>query len=363
MTIEEKKKKLALLNKSFEKKYNSKMIVKGSDVPKVEFYSTGIPSIDAILGGGWAKKRIGSVYGEFSSGKTTHLLQTIAYNQKIDPDFMALYVDQENALDIEYCEKLGIDMERFQVIESDKAEKNLDALRATIEEGFYNIIVIDSTNALVPSTELEKDVSSTASIGTVAKLLSVFTRMVVGMLNKSESKTALICIEQTRDKVGGIVMNGVIPQVIGCGKAVGFYCSQRLEFKKGKPITEGDETIGNTTKVKCVKNKVYTPFAKVEVPMVFGKGFDVEMDNQMFIVDSGIIERINTQKWSYTANNGEVIEIRGQKNIIPTLKEKGLFEEAFENAKQKVFAHTDTKSEYEGIDLEEEQNKEIVVED
>ena len=91
MTLEEKKKKLASLTKSLEKKFDGKVIVKGSDVEPVEYYPTGIPSIDTILGGGWAKKRIGSVYGEFSSGKTTHLLQTIAYNQKIDESFMALY--------------------------------------------------------------------------------------------------------------------------------------------------------------------------------------------------------------------------------------------------------------------------------
>lgn len=362
MTIEEKMKKLVSLNKTFEKKYSDKMIINGDEVEKVEFYSTGIPSLDTILGGGWAKKRIGSVYGEYSSGKTTHVLQTIAYNQKIDPSFMALYLDQENALDIEYAKSLGIDMNRFQVIPSDIAEKNLDVLRTVINEGIYNIIVVDSTNALVPNVELEKDVSSTSSIGTVAKLLSTFTRMILGPLNKSESKTSLICIEQTRDKVGAMAMNGIVPQVIGCGKAVGFYASQRLEFKKGKPITEGEETIGNTTKAKCVKNKVAKPFAKVEVPMVFGKGFDVEMDNQLFIINSGIVERINTQKWSYTSNNGDIIEIRGQKNIIPTLKENGLFDEAFENAKKKVFSNTDSKSEYVGIDLEEEQNKVIVTE-
>ena len=363
MTIEEKMKRLGNLNKAFEKKYSDKMIIKGNEVEAVEFYSTGIPSLDTILGGGWAKKRIGSVYGEYSSGKTTHVLQTIAYNQKIDPTFMALYLDQESALDIEYCKSLGIDIDRFQVIPSDKAEKNLDALRTVIDEGIYNMIIVDSSNALVPNVELEKDVSSTASVGTVAKLLSTFTRMILGPLNKSESKTALIFIEQTRDKIGAMAMNGVVPQTIGCGKAVGFYASQRLEFKKGKPITEGDETIGNVTKAKCVKNKVGKPYAKVEVPMVAGKGFDVDMDNQMFIINSGIVERLNNVKWAYTTNNGETIEIKGKDNIISTLKENGLFDEAFENAKKKVFAHTDTKSEYVGIDLEEEQKKEIVTDD
>lgn len=357
MTLEEKRKKLNKIKGDISKKYGDGMLIKASEVEKVEFYSTGIPSLDTILGGGWAKGRIGSVYGEYSAGKTTEALQTIAYNQKIDPDFYALYIDQEASFDPSYAESLNVDLDRLEVIPSDEAEKNLDILRTLINEGVYNFIVLDSTNALVPSTELSKDVSSTSSIGTVAKLLSVFTRMVVGPLNKS--KTHLLCVEQCRDKVGGVTMPGMpTPQVVGAGKAVSFYCSQRLELKRGKPITEGDDTIGLSVKAKCVKNKVAKPFAKVEVPMISGKGFDVDMDNQMFIINSGIVERINNVKWSYTTNDGEVIEIKGQKNIIPTLKENNLYEEALENAKKKVFENTDTSSEY-GIDLLEEQKKVI----
>lgn len=362
MTLEEKMKKLKFVTGELEKKHKTKMLVKGTDVEKVDFYTTGIPSIDAILNGGLAKGRISSVYGEFSAGKTTFILQTIAHNMKLDPSFMALFIDQEASLDIEYCKSLGIDMDRFQVMESDKAEKNLDALRTVLDEGIFNIVVIDSTNALVPSSELEKDVNANSSIGSVAKLLSVFIRMILGPLNKT--KTHLCCLEQTRDKIGAVTMVGMpTPQQIGTGKSVGFYASQRLELKRGAPIKEGDEILGHTTKVKCVKNKVGKPFAKVEVPMVSGKGFDVEMDNQLFIINSGIVERLNNVKWSYVSNNGEIIEIKGQKNIIPTLKEKGLYDEAFENAKKKVFANTDTKSEYEGIDLEEEKNKVIVTDD
>ena len=144
---------------------------------------------------------------------------------------------------------------------------------------------------------------------------------------------------------------------------VEMYKKLSVNMPELKPITEGDETVGNTTKAKCVKNKVAKPFAKVEVPMVFGKGFDVDMDNQMFIINSGIVERINNVKWAYTTNDGTVIEIKGKDNIIPTLKTKGLFDEAFDNAKKKVFAHTDNKSEYTGIDLDEEKNKTIITDD
>lgn len=361
MTLEEKKKKLASLKGDVEKKYGKNALIKGNEVEEVSFYSTGVPSLDSILNGGVACGRIFSVYGEYSCGKSTFALQTIAYNQKINPDFMALYIDQESSFDKKYALSLGIDLDRLDIIPSDEAEKNLDLLRTLLNEGIYNIVVLDSTNTLVPQAELTKDISSNGTIAIVAKLLSLFTRMVLGPLAKT--KTSLICVEQTRDKLGAMAINGVVPQKIGVGKSVGFNCSQRLELKKGKPIEDGDDVVGTITKAKCVKNKVGKPFAKVEVPMVSGKGFDVEMDKQLFIINSGIVERLNNVKWAYTTSNGEIIEFKGQKTIIPTLKEKGLFEEAFELAKQKVFENTDTKSEYEGVDLLEEQNKKIITEE
>ena len=361
MTLEEKREKLNAIRGNVEKKYGKGALIKGNEVEEVTFYSTGVPSLDSILNGGIARGRIFSVYGEFSCGKSTFALQSIAYNQKINPDFMALYIDQESSFDKKYVLSLGIDLDRLDVIPSNEAEKNLDLLRTLINEGIYNIIVLDSTNTLVPQAELTKDISSNGTIAIVAKLLSLFTRMVLGPLAKT--KTSLICIEQTRDKVGAMAINGVVPQKIGVGKSVQFNCSQRLELKKGEQIKEGDDVIGISTKAKCVKNKVGIPFAKVEVPMVSGKGFDVEMDKQLFVINSGIVVRLNNVKWAYTTSNGETIEFKGQKTIIPTLKEKGLFEEAFERAKEKVFENTDTNSEYVGVDLLEEQNKKIITEE
>lgn len=361
MTLEEKRKKLQKLRLDAEKKFGKGALINANEVEKVTFYSTGVPSLDTILSGGVCCGRLFSVYGEYSSGKSSFALQTIAYNQKINEDFTALYVDQESSFDKDYAKALGVDLERIDVIPSDEAEKNLDLLRTLINEGVYNIIVLDSTNTLVPQAELSKDISSNGTIAIVAKLLSLFSRMILGPLAKT--KTSLICIEQTRDRLGAMAINGVVPQKVGVGKSISFNCSQRLELKRGKPIEEGDVTIGNYVKAKCVKNKVGKPFAKVEVPMVAGKGFDVELDNQIFVINSGIVERLNNVKWSYTTANGEVIEIKGKDNIIPTLKEKGLFEEAFERAKEKVFEHTDTNSEYEGIDLLEEQNKKITTEE
>lgn len=367
MTLEEKKKALAKVKGDIEKKHGKGMLIKASDVEPIEFYSTGIPSIDTVLGGGWKKGGIGSCYGEFSSGKSTLAYQTIAYNQKINPDFCALILDQESSFTKEYALSLGCDLDRLDVIPSDEAEKNLDTLRTLINSGVYNFVLVDSSNALVPQIELSKDVSSTASVGTVAKLLSVFTRMILGSLNKT--KTHLLFIEQTRSDINSVKMPGMPEKVtVGCGKAVGYYCCQRLELKRGKPITKGKDANGNDivvgmgTKVKCVKNKVAKPMMKVEPCISYGKGYDVDLDNELFIINSGVIERLNNVKWAYTASNGEVIEIKGKDNIISTIREKGLFDEVLNKAKEKVYNNTDNNSEY-GLDLLEEENKEITTED
>lgn len=365
MDLKEKQKLLEKMKEENKKKFGSDMLIKASEIKETEFLQTGIPSIDMALGGGWAKGRLASVYGELSSGKTTLLLQTIGKLFRDDENAMALYVDQESALDKDYAKHLigSQNFDRLMIVEADEAEKNLDVLRESIRQGIFDFIVLDSTNALAPQTELSKDVSSTASIGVVAKLLSVWTRQVIGPLHKTNS--CLVCIEQTREKVGGMVMPGMpTPVTIGCGKAVGFYCSQRLELKKTKVESQGsgdnEVAISTGVKFKVVKNKVAKPFVKGETSIKFGEGFDVEEDEKLFIIKSGIVERLNNVKWSYTCNDGNIIEIKGKDNIVTTLKENNVYEEALENAKKKVFENAEKDSgdsEY-GIDLNKEQNLE-----
>ena len=341
MNIEEKRKAIAKFKNEINKKYNSDMIMVAKDMKKTEFYPTGIPSIDTILGGGWAKGRLASVYAENGAGKTSLCLQTIAYNQKINENFTALWLDQENALDYDYAiNNLGIDESRFDIIPSDEAEKNLDVIRSAVRNGLYNIVVIDSTNSLAPQVENEKDVNGNASIGVVAKLLSVLCRQLIGPMNKTD--TTVIMIEQIREKVGVMTMPGLpTPISIGCGKAVSFYASQRLEIKAGKPIKEGtgdnEVVLGKETKVKCIKNRFTKPFMKCTTCVAFGKGFDVDMDNQMFVINSGIVERVNKLKWKYVSLDGKEHEITGQKNVVPYLKENNLFDEALNRAKELKF--------------------------
>lgn len=340
--------------------YGTSTMITGDDLTETEFYSTGIPSIDLALGGGWAKKRMGSVYGEFSTGKSTIALQTIAYNQSIDPTFTALYVDQETALDKKYCKSLGIDMNRFIIVPANEAEVSLDVVRNAIREGLFNFVVIDSTNALAPQQELSKDVSANAGIGIVAKLLSVWCRQILGPLYRTD--THCLCIEQTRDKVGAMTMPGMPqPVTIGAGKAVGFYCSQRLELKKLKRVEEGDTAIGTGVRVTCVKNKVAQPFVKIETNIRFGKGFDVEMDKQNFIVSQildlrdkkdeelckasskgGRIVRHNNVKYFYTTNAGELLSIKSTE-LWEVLKP--YMDEVYENAKKWAFASAAGQSE------------------
>lgn len=354
----EKIKKLQAFMDAANDHYGKNTMVFGDNLRSTEFYSTGVPSLDLILGGGWAKGRIGSVYGEFSCGKTTTALQTIAYNMSINPYFTACYVDQEAALDKKYCESLGIDMNRFVVIPANEAEVSLDVLRNAVRAGLFNFVVLDSTNSLAPQQELSKDVSANAGIGIVAKLLSVWVRQILGPLNHTD--THLLCVEQTRDKVGAMVMPGMPqPVTIGSGKAVGFYCSQRLELKKLKRVEEGDVAIGTGVRATCVKNKVAQPFMKTETNIRFGHGFDVEMDKQNFITSQildlraekdeelckskskGAIVRFNNVKYFYTTNSGELLAIKSNE-LWKTLEP--YMDEVYENAKKLAFAVAEGKN-------------------
>ena len=355
MATSEKLKKMSAFMDKMNKTYGANTLVTGNKIKSVEFYSTGNSIIDSVLGGGIAKGRMFSVYGEYSCGKTTIALQTIATNMKKDPDFTALYLDQESALDVKYAQALGCDMDRLIVMDACEAEVGCNAIREAIREGAFNIVVIDSTNALAPQVELGKDVAGNSSIGATAKLLSVFCRQIIGPMNKTG--TSLICIEQVRDKVGAMVMPGMpTPVTIGSGKAVGFYCSQRLELKKGKPLKEGsgdnEVQIGNTVKVKAVKNKVSKPNLKGEVVVCYGKGFDAELADSMFLMESGTIERVNARKYSYTDITGKVHEIVGKDNVIPYLKDNGLFQEALDRAKG-IFVNQKTTEGSESYTIED----------
>lgn len=349
LTLEEKRKLMKKANAEIEKKFkvDTSTFISANDMEATEFYPFGIATIDNACGGGVGKGKQFEIYGEFSAGKSSIVLQLIANTFKNDPNATALYYDQEGAAATkERMIELGIDMERLTYSGPGEAEEKLTILKEQVKQGLYNIVVIDSTNTLVPEDEnnTNKGVNATgATMAEVARLLSKFTRQMNGPL--FENKTSLIYISQTRDNPGAFAAPGMPkPVSIGCGKAVGFAVSQRLELKKGETITEGEgdnkREIGRKVKFKVVKNKLSTPNIKGETVFTYANGFDEEKDAEYFLLDEFIAQanpafrQESKIKWSFTnPSTGKVTEIKGKSNIISALKEAGEFEAALNVAK------------------------------
>ena len=345
LTLAEKKKLLEATKKEIEKKYKIDMssFINAKEMDATQYYPFGIATLDNALGGGVGVGKQMEIYGEFSAGKSSVVLQLIANTLKNDPDATALYYDQEGAAATkERMEQLGIDMDRLDYVGPGNAEERLTAVKEQVKKGLYNIVVIDSTNTLVPEEEdqTNKGVNATgATMAEVARLLSKFTRQMNGPL--FETKTSLVYISQTREKPGAFSRPGMpAPVAIGCGKAVGFAVSQRLELKKGEELTENDMPIGRKVKFKVVKNKLSTPNIKGETIFTYAKGFDAEKDAEYFLLDEFIaqanpaFQQISKVKWSFTnPTTGKVTEIKGKGNIIADLKAAGEYEAALNVAK------------------------------
>lgn len=369
MSLEQKQKLIADLIAKQNDKFGKGSIVKATEIEPMKFFSSGVNSLNLALGGkGFPRGRIISLCGPFSSSKTTCALQTIATAQKADPNSMALYVDQEAAFDAKYAANIGCDLDRITVIPAGPAEVNLDILRTAINAGIYDIIVLDSSNALAPEVELEKDVAGNASVGTTAKLLSVFIRQIIGPLNKHN--TLMFIIEQERDEIGGYSAPGMgTPVTIGCGRAVGFYCSVRVAFKKAQTINEGEEAVATNIKFTIKKNKVAAPGRKGETVVRFGVGFDAELDKEVFLAkyfgfqDGGngseYMERASTVKWIYHSPSKGDIEIKGRSKIMETLKNEGLIDEVLSIARgeyEKEAKVDEKAAALEAANMAEEQN-------
>ena len=354
MTLAEKKAAIEKKKKEIKKDYGEKSILNGTEIPKTTFYETGIPSIDYALGGGFAAGRIISIYGEFSAGKSTLVVQTIKHLQEKDPNFTCMYIDQEQgAFTPEYLEKLGIDMERLEYVPKNDGEAIFDIIRKAV--GIFNLIVLDSSNAIYPRERTEKEVGTNNEMAGTARILSKYIPT-INLTSEDGDKTSLIVIEQVRDVPGARVMPGMpAPVAIGAGRAVGFYCSQRLMLKKSKQVKDGDDIIGNGVRFQCMKNKINTPLIKGETALVFGKGFDAKTDMEVFVenifienlgddlehlLDTPHFKQISKMKLQYVADNGDIIDISSKGKIKSILREKGLIEEAFKHAKELALENT-----------------------
>lgn len=294
----EKLKALKLTIDKLEKEYGKGIVMKLSDekVADVPAISTGSLGLDLALGiGGLPRGRVVEIYGPESSGKTTIAIHTIAEAQKLGG--LAAFIDAEHAFDRGYAEKLGVNTESLLISQPDNGEQALEIAEHLIRSGAIDVIVIDSVAALVPKGELEGDMGD-SKMGLQARLMSQALRKLTGTINK----TGCICIfiNQLRDKIG--VMFGS-PETTTGGNALKFYASVRLDIRRVGTIKEGEDVIGNRTKVKVVKNKLAPPFKQVEFDIMYGQGISKVGE----IIDIGVDFNIIQKAGSWFSYKGQKI--------------------------------------------------------
>jgi len=294
-----------------EKQFGKGSIMRMGDEPprKVDVISTGALALDLALGvGGVPKGRIIEIYGPESSGKTTLSLHIIAEAQKAGG--LAAFIDAEHALDPTYAEAIGVDLENLYFSQPDNGEQALEIADTLIRSGALDLVVIDSVAALVPRAEIEGEMGD-SHVGLQARLMSQALRKLSGSL--SRSGTTAIFINQLREKIG--VMFGS-PETTPGGRALKFYSSVRLDIRRIGALKAGNDTVGNQTKVKVVKNKVAPPFKVVEFDIMYGEGISREGS----LLDIGIAEGVVQKSGAWFAYGDERLG-QGRENAKQFLKE------------------------------------------
>lgn len=275
----------------------------------VSVIPTGAVSLDYALGtGGFPRGRIVEIYGPESSGKTTLALQAVAQAQKAGG--MAAFVDVEHALDPVYARKLGVDVDNLLVSQPDYAEQALEIAAALINSNAIDILIVDSVAALVPKAELEGEMGD-SFVGVHARLMSQAMRKLTGIV--ARSNTCLIFINQIREKIG--VMFGS-PETTTGGRALKFYASVRVDIRRIAAIKEGENVVGNRTKVKVVKNKLAPPFREAEFDIMYGEGISATGD----LLDLAVSQNIVEKSGSWYSYSGERIG-QGRENAKQFLRD------------------------------------------
>ncbi len=318
----EKAKALQAALSQIEKQFGKGSIMRlgeGEVIEDIQVVSTGSLGLDIALGvGGLPRGRVVEIYGPESSGKTTLTLQVIAEMQK--QAGTCAFIDAEHALDIQYAQKLGVNLQELLISQPDTGEQALEIVDALVRSGSVDLIVIDSVAALTPKAELEGEMGDSLP-GLQARLMSQALRKLTATIKKTN--TMVIFINQIRMKIGVMFGN---PETTTGGNALKFYASVRLDIRRTGNIKKGEEIIGSETKVKVVKNKVAPPFKVAEFDILYGEGISREGE----IIDMGVTANIVDKSGAWYAYKGEKIG-QGKDNAREFLRENPELSREIEN--------------------------------
>ncbi|WP_302328470.1 recombinase RecA [Salirhabdus salicampi] len=309
--MSERKQALDMALRQIEKQFGKGSIMKLGEQAeqRVSTVSSGSLALDVALGvGGYPRGRVVEIYGPESSGKTTVALHAIAEAQRNGGQ--AAFIDAEHALDPVYARNLGVNIEELLLSQPDTGEQALEIAEALVRSGAVDIIVVDSVAALVPKAEIEGEMGD-SHVGLQARLMSQALRKLSGAINKS--KTTAIFINQIREKVGVMFGN---PETTPGGRALKFYSSVRLEVRRAETLKQGNDMVGNKTKIKVVKNKVAPPFKQAEVDIMYGEGISKEGE----LIDIGSNLDIVQKSGSWYSYNNEKLG-QGRENAKQFLRE------------------------------------------
>ena len=309
----EDKKDAALADaiKQIEKQFGKGAVMRLGDRAdlSVDVIPTGSLALDLALGiGGYPKGRIIEIYGPESSGKTTLTLHAIAEIQK--KGGRAAFIDAEHAIDPVYAKALGVNIDELILSQPDSGEQGLEIAETLVRSGAIDLVVVDSVAALVPQVELDGEMGD-SQMGLQARLMSKALRKLSGVMNKTDC--TIIFINQLREKIGVMFGN---PETTTGGRALKFYSSVRIEIRRGSPIKQGTDIIGNETNIKVVKNKVAPPFKTLTVDIIYGEGISKTGEVLDLAVDNDLVEKSG----AWYAYRGDKIG-QGRENAKTYLKE------------------------------------------